>query len=74
MGGVGGLDKLVRRGEIVTNDDVDVLLVGVRCFLRVLHAFSFRAIGPSRTKTTSQLRSCQESWCSRRGSNPATGF
>jgi hypothetical protein len=65
MRGVGGLDELMRRSEIVANDDVDVLLVRVLCFLRVSHAFLL-----SLHNTTLRFRSCQEDWRSRRGSNP----
>ena len=35
---VSGLDELLRRGEIVADDDVDVCLIDALGFLRLLHA------------------------------------
>lgn len=45
MGGVGSLDELVGGGEVVANDDVDVLLVRVQGFLRVAHVLLLSVVG-----------------------------
>lgn len=50
MGGVGALNELLCEGEIVADDDVDVLVVGALGFLCVSHVY----------KTTPYCHLCQE--------------
>ena len=51
MGGVGRLDELLGEGEVVADDDVDVLVVGALGFLRVPHV---RKNTPKRTARQEQ--------------------
>lgn len=64
MRGVGRLNELLCDGDVVTDEDVDVLVVGALGFLCLAHVCN----------TTLDPKSCQEKWCSRRESNPTRGF
>jgi hypothetical protein len=43
VSGVSGLNELLCEGEVLADDDVDVLVVGRRSFLRVLHVHPFQS-------------------------------
>lgn len=64
MGGVGGLDELLRERKVVSDDDVDVLVLAV-----VVGALGFLYVVHER-KTTPPWDPCQEKWRSRWDSNP----